>query len=102
MKRRPASLSSIFVLGLTLALAQETEVPAEVLENLDFFRNYDMIKDLDALEEVHPEDHPLGMEQPDGESLQNDHLESLKISTETIETSTVAVQGSTETKRDRK
>ena len=50
MRKRIHSLWAAPFLAAALVLAAEEEVPAEVLQNLDFFLNYDISMDLDALE----------------------------------------------------
>ena len=95
MKRRSVCLSTLMALGLTLALAQDSEAPAEVLEYLDFFENYDMIQNLDLVENE---------DTPPLETLEGELQEGVQVSSETVQASTATVRqkgvrGSTPTGR---
>ena len=50
MRKRSRVPWTVPLLASTFVLAAKDEVPAEVLKSLDFFMNYDVVKDLDALE----------------------------------------------------
>lgn len=92
MKKRSTHLSILLSFAIPLALAQGLEAPAEVLENLDFFLSYDLVKNMDALEYS-----PSQEETSDTKAKVTNGWEPLKVSTSTAQKPIPSMRISTST-----
>lgn len=83
MKKR--TLTVYFSLGLAAAaMAAAVTAPAEVLNNLDFFSDYELISNLEILEDGSVEN---------GAVADSTATLGVLISSETVKTSTVTAEG---------
>lgn len=56
MTRRARALTGGILISATLGLGVETAVPAEVLDNLEFFLDFDVLENLEVLETFETEE----------------------------------------------
>ncbi|OGR41240.1 MAG: hypothetical protein A2X35_07535 [Elusimicrobia bacterium GWA2_61_42] len=83
MKKR--SLTTYLTLGLAAAaMAAAVTAPAEVINNLDFFSDYELISNLEILEDGSVEN---------GAVADSTATLSVSISSETVKASTVTAEG---------